>query len=392
MNALVDAVAVIGAGYGDEGKGLVTDALSSPSTRVVRFNGGAQAGHTVCTPDGERHVFHHVGSGTFAGATTHLSRYFVVNPILAIPEIEQLGIPKEAITVSPRAMVTTPFEMMTNQAVELKRGAKRHGSCGIGFGETFERASCNLGLYVSDIMDSSRLECTMQEIKEWTFARWRLLGFKQPDMPYDDAVIETFLEDWRRFMDLVTLREDALVAKDVDRVVFEGAQGLGLDQTLGHFPHVTRSFTGLPNVVSLCNEAGIAHVRAIYVTRSYTTRHGAGPLELEGAFNIGWPLCETNSDNKWQGSLRYAVLDRGLLRRRIKADLSTVETWKVSVAPGLFMTCMDQAATYLQPLVTEYGFAAIDTWPSHTASLCGVGLVGTSHGNTRLHTRGLRDD
>lgn len=77
------AIAVIGAGFGDEGKGLMTDyCCQRPKyTTVVRFNGGAQAGHTVVTPDGRRHVFSHFGSGTLRGAATFLSRFFICNPI-----------------------------------------------------------------------------------------------------------------------------------------------------------------------------------------------------------------------------------------------------------------------------------------------------------------------
>ena len=82
---------VIGANYGDEGKGLATDYLASQGTKslVVRFNGGAQAGHTVVTPDGCRHVFHHFGSGVFAEADTFLSKFFIVNPILFRTEFEE---------------------------------------------------------------------------------------------------------------------------------------------------------------------------------------------------------------------------------------------------------------------------------------------------------------
>ena len=76
------ASVVIGANFGDEGKGLMTDFLSEPEGVVVRFNGGAQAGHTVTEPGGTRHVFHHYGAGAFKGASTFLSRHFVSNPLL----------------------------------------------------------------------------------------------------------------------------------------------------------------------------------------------------------------------------------------------------------------------------------------------------------------------
>src|ERR1017187_3423727 len=125
------AYAVIGANYGDEGKGLLTDYLvnrenapgcGSDDTLVVRFNGGSQAGHTVVTPDGRRHVFSHFGSGSFSsgdmkGAATLLSRFFIVNPMIFKRErceLELKGPVNLEINIDMRAPVTTPFEMLIN--------------------------------------------------------------------------------------------------------------------------------------------------------------------------------------------------------------------------------------------------------------------------------------
>ncbi len=88
------AQVVIGAQFGDEGKGRLIDhyaTLAGGDSIVIRFNGGAQAGHTVVTPEGQRHIFSHVGSGAFAGAATFLSRFFVANPILLLKEMKRLA-------------------------------------------------------------------------------------------------------------------------------------------------------------------------------------------------------------------------------------------------------------------------------------------------------------
>ena len=127
------AFAVIGSAYGDEGKGLAVDALTSRARRaredvcVVRSNGGAQAGHTVVTPEGRRHVFSHIGAGALAGARTHLSRFFVVNPMVFGREATNLGahILEQGVTIDPRAPVTTPWDMLLNQGVERARGPAR---------------------------------------------------------------------------------------------------------------------------------------------------------------------------------------------------------------------------------------------------------------------------
>ncbi|HCB15329.1 MAG TPA: adenylosuccinate synthase, partial [Gammaproteobacteria bacterium] len=120
MYSQTTAQVVIGAQFGDEGKGRWVDyyaAKNSDDGIVIRFNGGAQAGHTVVTPDGRRHVFSHIGSGAFAGAKTFLSRFFVCNPILFLKEREKLaalGI-KPVTGIDPASPVTTPYDMMINQ-------------------------------------------------------------------------------------------------------------------------------------------------------------------------------------------------------------------------------------------------------------------------------------
>src|SRR5580698_372253 len=125
------ASVVIGAGYGCEGKGLVTDYLAAQlgmETVVVRFNGGAQARHTVETPDGRRHAFSHFASGSFAGAATYLSRFFVCNPLLFMkekPRIAALGI-APVVYADEDCPITTPYDMMINQIAEDARKHKRH--------------------------------------------------------------------------------------------------------------------------------------------------------------------------------------------------------------------------------------------------------------------------
>src|ERR1035438_469283 len=134
------AKVVIGAGLGDEGKGATVNALASSDSIIVRYNGGSQSGHTVIH-DGIRHVFSHFGSGTLKGAATHLSRFFVCNPSAFLVEYNILsghGI-RPVVTVSPQCPVTTIYDVVLNRIIETHRGSERHGSVGVGFGETLER-------------------------------------------------------------------------------------------------------------------------------------------------------------------------------------------------------------------------------------------------------------
>ena len=355
------ATAVIGAGYGDEGKGLVTDLLAAarPGSVVVRSNGGAQAGHTVVTPAGVRHVFHHVCSGTFAGAATHLSAHFVAHPMMLLDEVETLHAlgAKPVIGSDPRAIVTTPFDVMINQAVELARGNARHGSCGLGFGETIERnLRPEFRLTTKDLFRPD-LEQRLEAIR----ARWlpeRLAALGLDGLPAEitanvDAgeVIARFLQDCEAYLDHVALWPDGRIAEKGE-IIFEGAQGLLLDQDFGAFPHVTRSNTGLKNMLAIAAEARLGAIRAVYATRCYVTRHGAGLLAHETASLEGIEVTDpTNAPNAWQGSLRLAPLDAGIVRDAIAHDLRLAADTTVRVDAALAVTCLDQVKGSLDIIV-----------------------------------------
>ena len=305
---------VIGANFGDEGKGLVTDYLCERGAGiVVRFNGGAQAGHTVVTPDGERHVFRHFGSGTFCGIPTFLSQFFVCNPILFFEERKELialGFHPE-VYAHPDCLVTTFMDMLINQALENRRGSKRHGSCGIGFHETINRSSVpELKITMSDLWNGGkRLKSQLSEICG------KYAKFRTGNSLDEPRAVSAFIECCADFAQCV---QPLGIAQCKDPV-FEGAQGLLLDQNnKEYFPHVTHSNTGMKNVEVLCSQAGIVEKEIYYVSRTYMTRHGAGPLPGERSsmrFDD-----ETNKPTQFQGALRFAPLDTDLLRTRCRRD------------------------------------------------------------------------
>lgn len=332
--------AVVGAGYGDEGKGLSVDALVRYHGigTVVRFNGGAQAGHTV-SGDFGRHVFHHFCSGAFAGAQSHLSRFFVTNPVLFWEERKDLMRRKAnvGLSIDPRSPVTTPLEMMVNQAVELKRGKDKHGSCGVGFGETLEREEKGPSFLFSDVLNGS-VSKRLSELLDWHRCRTRTLGIEFDKLPFDLRIWDKFCQDWSDMLSVSNLREDGTLGKEA-RLLFEGAQGLGLDQDLGHFPFVTRSFTGLPNIWEILSEFPHVVSDIVYATRCYATRHGAGPFENEDV-DLSVDFVDlTNTPNTWQDSLRVAPLDFKSRSNFIQKDLNRVHCSK---KPMIFVSCLDQ--------------------------------------------------
>ena len=271
------------------------------------------------TPEGTRHVFHHFGSGVFRGVPTFLSQFFMVNPILFLKELDVLS--KLVgftpwVYAHPTCLVTTFADMLINQRLEDARGAARHGSVGVGINETFERSAVpSLRITMADLWNENLLSSRLVEICD------RYAAFRTGS-PIDNAgkMIEAFM----KACTTVASRIHPLGIEQCVDPVFEGAQGLLLDQdNKEFFPHVTRSHTGMKNVRTLCAQMGIEDIEAFYVSRTYLTRHGAGPLPGE---DPGLSFEDkTNNEHPYQGKLRFAPLDTDALIARCKEDAGGAE-------------------------------------------------------------------
>lgn len=338
---MVQYRAVIGANFGDEGKGHMTDFFVSKMEGdcvVVRFNGGAQSTHTVVLPDGRRHVFSHFGAGSFLYAPTFLSHFFVVEPFsfgLELMELENFGL-FPTVMVDEECLVTTPFDVFLNQRREDERGGRAHGSCGIGFNETIVRNEIGqFGLKVGDLRDESIWVPKLLNIKENYYPE-RLAEICGDFVTFS---IDKIIDDFRFFIDRILIaKPDFIVGRNL---VFEGAQGLWLDQGHMYYPHVTRSNTGLKNVVSFLNDIGgsLNDLEATYVTRWYLTRHGIGPLPNEiGDLPVDKLQDDTNTFTRYQGWNRAAFLDLDPLLDGICADIKKNGLEKFNLA----VTCLDQ--------------------------------------------------
>jgi len=353
---------VIGANYGDEGKGLMTDfiARQEKADKVIRFNGGSQAGHTVVLPTSKSHVFSHIGSGHFAGAMTVLGKRFIVNPLILERELDELrstGWP--SIEVHPDAEVTTIYDMLLNAAVETQRGNDRHGSCGLGINETVTRRLSGYSLKFGDVKNWNlrNLAAALERIQdEWMPKRIKQLGLEKvaddirtpTGLVYSTRGALAHAKAMLPGLGHLGILEKPFYTYGLTKFVFEGAQGLAIDEFMGEFPHVTRSMTGLPYAIEAAAELGIKKLTPLYVTRAYATRHGRGPLPWEGETITENTIVDyTNVDNEWQESLRFAPLDVEGLRERIEADLERSRTLAHVLgvelkAPELAVTCLDQ--------------------------------------------------
>jgi adenylosuccinate synthase len=334
--------AVIGLGFGDEGKGITTDYLCSrtKSPLVIRYSGGQQAGHTVVF-DGIRHVFSNFGAGSLRGATTYWSKHCTVDPVGLINELKILksnGIDPYVI-IDERCPVTTPFDKYRNITNEDNC---LHGTCGVGVGETFKREENFYSLTFSDLFNPFVFQSKLYAIKDYYSSIFDTdTAIAPEDFQYFLDCCSTIIESDDNICSTINVPE----IDEVTDHIFEGSQGLLLDQHIGFFPHVTRSNTGSKNILEMIGEYE-DELELYLVTRAYQTRHGNGPMSnLHLSHNIKSDENETNVLNQHQGEFKRTLLDVSLLEYAINKD----EFIRNSASRTLVITCLDH-------IVNEYRF------------------------------------
>lgn len=306
---------VIGANYGDEGKGLVSANLAANAQEreekclTVLYNGGAQRGHTV-EYNGFRHVYHHFAAGTPFGSDTFFHEDFLINPMTFVQEHDEIA----KCYISTGCRVVTPFDMMANQFVEQGRGDERHGSCGMGIFETVKRYKDSTQtkykygwLNVASDAELYRYICSVQRYYEHRGIRFDSI----PGLDLD-GLKKHWVQDFNTMRRVTRAMHDRDIVdffNKYDTVIFEGGQGLALDMNnMNDFPHLTPSNTGckkmIPFIISILGED--TPVELYYVTRSYLTRHGNGPMPDGYLDHSMIEQDMTNHPNPWQGTLRLA--------------------------------------------------------------------------------------
>ena len=326
---------IIGANYGDEGKGLATDffgaqAAGSFGTINVLTNGGPQRGHTVELADGRRHVFKHFGAASFRGAASYFAEQFIVTPMEFMREYGDLCAVHAApeTYMNPRCRFSTPWDMLTNQLFLEKNGL--HNSCGFGIWETVLRYQKGFGISFGTFaaMNSEDRISYLRGLRDGYFAE-RIRGLKAADYFFSDDLLFRFGQDCESMLLLCPLRDDEYL-RHYQTVLFENAQGLLLDgNSLEGQEFTTPSTTGSGRVTdSVEHIFHGADVEICYVTRSYLTRHGDGPMESEitarqlQTLLPGIKPDATNTENRFQGNLRYGMMDVNLLAERIRKDFA----------------------------------------------------------------------
>jgi len=364
------AILIQGLGYGDEGKGTTVDWLCREENvkLVVRYNGGAQAGHNVVDDAGRHHTFSQFGSGTFAGAATLLSRHMLVNPVTIVPEakhLAELGVerPLSLIHVERDALVTTPYHTTANRLREMDRAGGRHGSCGMGIGETVNDwlTQRDGALHVRDMEDLTIASRKLGELRSRMIESTKHIRIETPEMRREADILEkkdvahSILGYLAAFRANVQIVGPEWLLKQQGTIVFEGAQGVLLDQDFGFQPHTTWSDCTFGNAYRLLDWYG-GDILRLGILRSYATRHGAGPFVTE---NKDFEACSKKDHNvwtDWQQTFRSGAFD--LVAAKYALDV-IVQPFLERI-DGLVMTHLDSLKRAPNvsgvPVCTSYAF------------------------------------
>ena len=297
---------VTGANLGDEGKGLVSYCLAREAaeknhkTLTVFFNGSSQRSHTA----GGR-IHHCTAAGEDFGSKTFYHERFVVDPIA-------LWVEQAKVILDPGCRVILPCDVVINRRKEMARGKDRHGSCGLGLFEAVQR---------------SKDEENCVSVGEFLFPYTLYKKVKRIMEKYDNLEDEVYnMDNWMQAVNWITNNCKCGNLMSVlplyDTVIFEAGQGLLLDQSyINRTKHLTPSSTGSYNIADFINFIG-APTDVYYVSRTYMTRHGAGPMGQECKKEDINPniVDKTNMPNPWQGDLRFGFINQESLGIRVEED------------------------------------------------------------------------
>jgi len=311
---------VLDLAFGDSGKGKVVSYLCSRQTKslVVRFSGGHQAGHHVVIDPKLDHVCTNWGSGTLQGKDTYWSKFCTVDPVGCLREMELLSkkVTLPTLFIDGRCPITTPYEILKNKEDEKKY---KHGTCGIGFGQTIQREEDRYSLKFADLFNPTIFKIKMNMLSKY--------------YGYPNEIFKDFFKACKDIIHMSCIKLTFGKPNGYREEIYEGSQGLLLDQDIGFFPHVTRSNTGSKNLLKLTQ-----FPEYYLVTRAYQTRHGNGPMTNEKMPHyIPDNPYEKNNDIGIQGKFRKSILDLDLLKYAIEKDSDIRQSRKRT----LVITCLD---------------------------------------------------
>jgi adenylosuccinate synthase len=337
----VPGIVIVGAQWGDEGKGKVVDLIAEKADVVVRFQGGNNAGHTIIR-DGDEFKFHLIPSGIlYPGKTCAIGNGVVIDPGVLIGELDGLRrrrVDTSGLKISANAHLIMPYHVMLDSAHEAKLGKLEIGTTKRGIGPCYADKAARLGIRVQDMLDPKILR---QKVMAALEPKRQLLRPFEKDPRLD---LHAIAEECQRYghrlephiADTAKICWDAL---DSDRLVlFEGAQATLLDLDHGTYPFVTSSN---PVAGSACVGAGVGptDIDEVWgVAKAYTTRVGAGPFPTELFDDVGTRLRDAGHEfgTTTGRERRCGYLDLVALRYAARLNrLSSLVITKLDVLAGL---------------------------------------------------------
>jgi len=332
------AIVVIGAQWGDEGKGKIVDIYAEHADLVVRYAGGANAGHTLVV-EGEKLVFHLMPSGALRpGTHSVLGHGTVIDPAILLHEIETLRarglFDSSRLTVSDRAHVVMPHHKLIDGLRENQAGSI--GTTKRGIGPAYEDKVARRGVRIGDLLDPAKLRAKLAFSLEAWAPTISQMGGDAPDL---DETVKAYTEFGQQLAACVGPASDIVfnAIQAGQKVLMEGAQGALLDVDTGTYPYVTSSSTIAGGA---CSGAGIGPTMVsavVGIAKAYSTRvgHGPFPTELHDAMGeqlrtVGAEFGATTGRPR-----RCGWLDLPALRHAVRAnDLSGIALTKIDVLTG----------------------------------------------------------
>tara|TARA_B100000214_G_scaffold219827_1_gene159856 strand:+ start:1278 stop:2567 length:1290 start_codon:yes stop_codon:yes gene_type:complete len=288
-------VAVIGAQWGDEGKGKIVDWLSERADAVVRFQGGHNAGHTLVV-DGKTYKLSLLPSGIVRGKLSVIGSGVVVDPWALLNEIKKIS--EQGIIISPDKLVLADnaslildIHQKIDLAREKKRGKNKIGTTGRGIGPAYEDKVARRGIRVADLYSPDQVLFKLEDQFAYhnIFLKDADEEIASPEKTFKDLMVIS--DDIRQFAQPVWKKMDELRAQG-SRILFEGAQGVMLDVDHGTYPFVTSSNTVAGQAAAGAGTGPTSINYVLGITKAYTTRVGSGPFPTELLDETGQTLGE----------------------------------------------------------------------------------------------------
>jgi adenylosuccinate synthase len=346
---------VIGSNFGDEGKGhsvqyiyneYINSGLTTDDILVVKFNGGQQAGHTI-QKEGKRLITSHFGGGSLFNGTTYMDKDCTFYPKVFIDEVKAC----KELDINPRLILNPNVMITLHEDVEANINDVdnlSHGTVGLGFGKTILRNQSNYKLTAIDLMTGlakSKIESILRNY------------YNIPEEEINLRVLENMVDIMACLchLDRFSVSQGSLIDyidnNKIEKVIFEGCQGLLLDKNIGVFPHVTNSSIK-EYLEEFIKSNSKDQVELNIVSRTFLTRHGNGPMIDNNCTQFDYSDL-TNSTNPYQGVFRcYNYSSKNFLLERIKLNLLhlssnfiksdfTAKKLDKEVSINLFLTHMD---------------------------------------------------